>query len=183
MPRHTCLQRRGSVYYLRRRMPLDLCAVIGQDEIARSLQTHEFCEAVRRLHIENVKTDQLFARLRSEKQKRKISLEARALVRSWFHREDVTNAEREPGEPSELVREDAHYDLIDDPQNESFDHLLISSGYPSKKASVPVPLSKPRMETVADVEREEAYRAAVDLARRATVELATRILVRRRSPA
>lgn len=59
------LQKRGTTYYLRRRVPQDLVAAYGKAEIIRSLGTKDLAEAKRRLAVETVKLDAEWDDLRS----------------------------------------------------------------------------------------------------------------------
>lgn len=59
------LQKRGSTYYLRRRVPQDLAAAYGKVEIIRALRTKDLAEAKRRLAVETVKLDDEWDALRA----------------------------------------------------------------------------------------------------------------------
>ncbi|WP_028199591.1 site-specific integrase [Paraburkholderia fungorum] len=60
----TGLLRRGSRYYIRRRVPLDLVRIVGKSEIVRALGTSDPTEARRLCRIESVKFDQEWQALR-----------------------------------------------------------------------------------------------------------------------
>lgn len=59
------LQKRGSTYWLRRRVPRDLVAAYGKAEIVRTLQTKDLAEAKRRLAVETVKLDNEWEAMRA----------------------------------------------------------------------------------------------------------------------
>ena len=61
----THLFKRGSRYYIRRRIPTDLIEHYGRKEIVRALGTSERREAVRLCRLEGVNIDQQFAEARS----------------------------------------------------------------------------------------------------------------------
>jgi hypothetical protein len=60
VPRHTRLQKRGSRYFLRVRVPTDLRSVIGKREIRKALGTSDPREALRRVRRASVEADALF---------------------------------------------------------------------------------------------------------------------------
>lgn len=60
------LQKRGSTYWLRRRVPQDLVAAYGKAEIVKSLRTKDRAEAKRRLIIETYALEQEFDARRAE---------------------------------------------------------------------------------------------------------------------
>jgi hypothetical protein len=80
MARYPRLQRRGSRYFLRAKVPRDLVVVIGKREIIRALETSDFKTAVRRLGIASVEVDAQFAEARRNGQ---VSGVSRASLRSW----------------------------------------------------------------------------------------------------
>ena len=57
--------RRGTRYYLRTRVPLDLIETIGRKEIWKSLETGDHREAVRRYHLAKAELDQEFEQRRN----------------------------------------------------------------------------------------------------------------------
>jgi len=60
VPRHTRLFRRGSRYYLRVKVPVDLQSAMGRMEIKWSLGTSDAREAERRIKFESAKADAIF---------------------------------------------------------------------------------------------------------------------------
>jgi hypothetical protein len=65
-PMATHLTRRGSVYYLRRRIPQDLIPQYGRQEIVRSLHTTGGVQAERLLRRASVELDDEFVQRRGE---------------------------------------------------------------------------------------------------------------------
>jgi hemoglobin-like flavoprotein len=63
-PEH--LQLRGSVYWLRVRVPDDLRPILGKGEIRRSLRTSDALEAKRRVRIERIKVEAEFDEARRQ---------------------------------------------------------------------------------------------------------------------
>lgn len=64
MSSHTRLVRRGSVYYFRCKVPVDLQEHYGKKEICRSLLTKDHREALQKVRLESLKQDQEFAEAR-----------------------------------------------------------------------------------------------------------------------
>jgi integrase len=64
MAKYPRLHRRGNRYYIRAKVPMDLQAHLGKQEIKYSLDTSDYREAVRRLGVESLKVDQELAEAR-----------------------------------------------------------------------------------------------------------------------
>jgi hypothetical protein len=62
------LRKRGSKYYFRRRIPLDLVAHYGKDELSYSLHTSDYAVAKVLASAETTKTDAEFLKLRASRQ-------------------------------------------------------------------------------------------------------------------
>ncbi|MFC5427556.1 DUF6538 domain-containing protein [Paraburkholderia denitrificans] len=62
----THLDKRGNVYYIRRRVPIDLVPVLGKSEVSKSLRTRDRDEAKARCRLEDVRLDEEWAKLRAE---------------------------------------------------------------------------------------------------------------------
>ena len=60
MPRHPRLQKRGSRYFLRVKVPTDLRSAIGKREIRKALGTSDPREALRRVRKASVEADAVF---------------------------------------------------------------------------------------------------------------------------
>ncbi|MDB5595488.1 MAG: integrase family protein, partial [Hyphomicrobiales bacterium] len=92
MPLPNCLQRRGSTYWLRRRVPDTLRSQIGKTEIKRSLKTADLAEAKRRLVLELVKVQAEFDEAQRRLQPASLAdlvediseQEAWSLAAQWF---------------------------------------------------------------------------------------------------
>jgi hypothetical protein len=66
VPRHPRLQKRGSRYFLRVRVPTDLRSAIGKREIRKALGTSDPREALRRLRRASVEADAIFETCRAK---------------------------------------------------------------------------------------------------------------------
>ena len=93
VPGHTRLHRRGSRYYIRAKVPIDLQTVMKRKELKKALKTSDYREAVRLVKLESARFDALFDDARdivnrgAQNGKRLPSMsEARAmqLVSRWF---------------------------------------------------------------------------------------------------
>ena len=60
VPGHTRLHRRGSRYYIRAKVPIDLQAVMKRKELKKALKTSDYREAVRLVKLESARFDALF---------------------------------------------------------------------------------------------------------------------------
>jgi hypothetical protein len=65
VPRHPRLQKRGSRYFLRVKVPIDLRSVIGKREIRKALGTSDPREALRRVRRASVEADAVFESCRA----------------------------------------------------------------------------------------------------------------------
>jgi len=66
VPRHPRLQKRGSRYFLRVRVPTDLRSAIGKREIRKALGTSDPREALRRVRRASVEADAIFETCRAK---------------------------------------------------------------------------------------------------------------------
>jgi hypothetical protein len=82
---------RGTRYYLRTRVPVDLTATIGRREIWKSLDTGNHREAVRRFHLAKAELDAWFD-ARRRRQAALSNDEARRLASDWLQATDRRNA-------------------------------------------------------------------------------------------
>ena len=73
MSGHTHLYRRGARYYYRGRVPHDLVAVLGKQEIKFSLNTADRREALVRVRERAVEVDQMFAAARRRRDAKEVS--------------------------------------------------------------------------------------------------------------
>ncbi|MEW9581021.1 DUF6538 domain-containing protein [Paraburkholderia sp. DGU8] len=62
------LIKRGSRYYIRRRVPLDLVSILGKPEITKALRTSDRAEAIARCRLEGVPLDSEWSALRAASQ-------------------------------------------------------------------------------------------------------------------
>ena len=65
MPRHPRLQKRGSRYFLRVKVPTDLRSAIGKREIRKALGTSDAREALKRVRKASVEADAIFETCRA----------------------------------------------------------------------------------------------------------------------
>lgn len=72
--------RHGTVYYFRRRIPIDLWATVGHRHVVASLETADRNEAVIRARMLAAKTDAAFTRMRAMKKDRTKDLEVEYLT-------------------------------------------------------------------------------------------------------
>ena len=66
MPRHPRLQKRGSRYFLRVKVPTDLRSAVGKREVRKALGTSEPREALKRVRQASAETDRMFEALRGK---------------------------------------------------------------------------------------------------------------------
>ncbi|MHB1079520.1 MAG: DUF6538 domain-containing protein [Prosthecobacter sp.] len=93
VPGHTRLHRRGSRYYIRAKVPIDLQTVMKRKELKKALKTSDYREAVRLVKLESARFDALFDDARdvvnrgAQGAKRLSSMseaQAMQLVTRWF---------------------------------------------------------------------------------------------------
>jgi hypothetical protein len=181
--RHPGLMRRGTRYYLRVRVPLDLINTIGRREIWKSLGTGDHREAVRRYFPARTKLQQCFEQARRPGAGLS-SGEVRRLASDCFQAADRRAAHDDFGLLGEDRRvalaetEQGLFDLIEGADGESvqatLDHVLISAGWPARHHVVG---SIRTRRQVADVDGADSS-ALHHLLRRGLIELARRRLDR-----
>jgi hypothetical protein len=66
MPRHPRLQKRGSRYFLRVKVPADLRSTVGKREVREALGASEPREALKRVRQASAETDAMFEALRGK---------------------------------------------------------------------------------------------------------------------
>ncbi len=105
------LQLRGSIYWLRLRVPDELRPLVGKTEIKKSLKTGDLREAKLRARYERVRLDAEWALLRGRlRLKRDYSLSDREiwyLVSKWFVEKEK---KKTSSTDTYLSVDDAHYD-------------------------------------------------------------------------
>lgn len=133
VPRHTRLHRRGSVYYLRAKVPVDLQKTIGKKELKWSLKTSDPKEAARIIDAESLKANAIFEaerqrlnppapavsiRRRHRVHPLKIRSEAQAqeLAQAWFaklEKESVSEFQNGLQEPhmSDVLEDISHREI------------------------------------------------------------------------
>lgn len=90
----THLIKRGSRYYIRRRVPLDLISLVGKSEVTKALGTSDRAEAVTRCRLEGVRLDHEWQALRAaqnEQRKRNAAHDSPHSTRQ--HQEDWEDAQ------------------------------------------------------------------------------------------
>ncbi len=127
------LQRRGSAYFLRAKVPADLRSVIGKREITKTLGTTNYRTACQRLTVASAEVDALFAEARrkalapvAEAVEPSTDAEISRAVRLWLQKEE-TDALSERGPADDYEREQyaesldfeewefAHPDAVENP--------------------------------------------------------------------
>jgi Domain of unknown function (DUF6538) len=119
MPRHPRLQKRGSRYFLRMKVPADLRSTVGKREVREALGASEPREALKRVRQASAETDAMFEALRGKvaateaalvparQQSIWIELYAKNSMRWGFRLKHISEAdEHDSGEILEVLRED-----------------------------------------------------------------------------
>lgn len=92
LPAHLRLQRRGSRYFLRAKVPEALRQGVGKQEILKALSTSVYAEALDRVRVASVEVDALFSRKRREltarAETKPMEAELFQAVLAWFHRQE-----------------------------------------------------------------------------------------------
>lgn len=118
MPAHPRLQRRGSRYFLRAKVPEGLRQAVGKQEIREALGTSVYVEALDRGRVASVEVDALFARRRRELTARAETKPTEAelfqAVPAWFHGEERAANDRFGPLEDEYDREDRLQTLDED---------------------------------------------------------------------
>jgi hypothetical protein len=83
----THLIKRGSRYYIRRRVPLDLVSILGKSEVTKALHTSDRAEAVTRCRAEGVRLDTEWTALRQTREP--VAVEPRTKQRYEMHSDDA----------------------------------------------------------------------------------------------
>ncbi|HZH11148.1 MAG TPA: site-specific integrase [Microvirga sp.] len=143
-PEH--LQLRGSVYWLRVRVPDEVRPIIGKLEIRRSLKTSDATEAKRRVRIERLKVEAEFDEARSKLGRPRVpSNNGQAvelteeqvwmLATRWFVTAEKKNVTRHlDAEEAEVHEADLHFiedwDVVSQTVNTAVKELLSEAGIP-----------------------------------------------------
>lgn len=122
MPRHPRLQKRGSRYFLRVKVPNDLRLAVGKREICKALGTSDPREALKAVRKASAETDAMFELMRGKVIASAATLSPTApvdlerVIRQEFHEMEVQRVQRfaesdeyDSGEILEILREDEAY--------------------------------------------------------------------------
>jgi hypothetical protein len=100
MPRHPRLQKRGSRYFLRVKVPTDLRSEIGKREIRKALGTSDPREALKAVRKASAETDAMFDAVRGKVAARVAALvpasevDLRRVIRQEFHEMELQRLQR-----------------------------------------------------------------------------------------
>ncbi len=100
MPRHPRLQKRGSRYFLRVKVPTDLRSEIGKREIRKALGTSDPREALKTVRKASAETDAMFNAVRGKVAARVAALvpasevDLRRVIRQEFHEMELQRLQR-----------------------------------------------------------------------------------------
>ncbi|MEI7608205.1 MAG: site-specific integrase [Rhodospirillaceae bacterium] len=141
MPKHPRLQKRGSRFYLRARVPDDLRPVLGKREIREALDTADPREALKLVRMASVRVDALFAETRAKLRTEPVTTISEADIRHlalrWFHDYDRLVMDAGDHDPDQLDEDEA--DLLT-PGNEAHlqgtaDRILVQAHVQIDRAS------------------------------------------------
>ena len=93
--RHPRLQKRGSRYFLRVKVPTDLRSAVGKREVRKALGTSEPREALKRVRQASAETDAMFEALRGKVAANEAALvpasavDLERIIRQEFHEMEI----------------------------------------------------------------------------------------------
>jgi integrase len=119
VPRHPRLQKRGSRFFLRVKVPTDLRSIIGKREIRKALRTSDPREALKAVRKASAETDAMFDAVRGKVSAKVAALipasavDLERIIRQEFHEMEVRRLQRDveadeydAEEILEILRED-----------------------------------------------------------------------------
>ena len=134
MPKHPRLQKRGSRYFLRVKVPTDLRSVIGKREIRKALGTSDPREALKAVRKASAETDAMFDALRGKPAARVAALvpasavDLERAIRQEFHEMEIRRLES--------YQEANECDTEEILENLREDEVVLSRGYNEQTASM-----------------------------------------------
>jgi integrase len=181
-PRH--LERRGAVYWYRRKVPKDLRGLLpgkheNSREIRYSLKTKERAEALERLPLEDIKWNARFRAARKIGDKK-----AEQMVKAWFDEQDrqVARSDATLRDPESIIEAEQAASIEEQALKSGIeelelpliqavaDQILLEQGWPRANSMVgPISLSTPDIDKTND-----DYWALCDEVRGAMIELVKR---------
>ena len=123
MPRHPRLQKRGSRYFLRVKVPADLRLTIGKREIRKALRTSDPKEALKAVRKASAETDAMFELMRGKVAASAVTtlfpaspVDLERAIQQEFHEMEILRQQRfvetdehDREEILEILREDEAY--------------------------------------------------------------------------
>jgi integrase len=117
----THLIKRGSRYYIRRRVPSDLAAIVGKVEITRALGTSERREAERLCRIESVKLDTEWSELRAASHAKRAITRASDTARTTVRKRAAEDQQRAFEEAQDYYYKHVKDEGVEEAERERFE--------------------------------------------------------------
>jgi integrase len=183
MARNPGLVRRGTKYYLRVSVPVDLIKTLARKEVWKSLRTGDYGKAVKRYRSARVELDQWFDQQRQRRDAgQRLNGQAPRMVSDWLRQADRSTADADFALVGDLLRaalgetDQELAELIEGAADEeataAVDQVLIANGWPARAHRVgEIWTRRTKVANTTDAAPPEALHGLV---RRALVELARR---------
>ncbi|MGF6921744.1 DUF6538 domain-containing protein [Paraburkholderia sp. 40] len=117
----THLIKRGSRYYIRRRVPLDLVSILGKSEITKALRTSDRAEAITRCRLEGVRLDAEWSALRAASQAKHAITHASETARTTVRKREAEDRERAAEEDREYYFRYVKDEGVEEEERERFE--------------------------------------------------------------